>query len=154
MDRNTLIAVVLSAVVLFASMFVRNKFFPPPPQQQTAVQTAQEQTTPPQTGGSALSRPEGLEEVQVETQEKTITITTDVARVVFTNRGGDVIDYELLDHKIGDKGIQMADNVSASNRAFSLSFGGADNGIENGLFFVEQPNPYTVQFYKPFSAKN
>jgi YidC/Oxa1 family membrane protein insertase len=44
--------------------------------------------------------------------------------------------------------------VSASNRAFALSFGGAENGIENGLFFVEQPNSYTVQFYKPFSAKN
>jgi YidC/Oxa1 family membrane protein insertase len=156
MDKNTIIAVALSAVVLLASMYIRSKFFPPPPPvQQTAVQQAAEEAPAAAAETEPVfERPAGLEEIQAETSEKIITITTNTARIVFTNRGGDVIDYELLDHRIGNKGIQMADNVSAINRAFSLSFGGAENSIENGLFSVEQPNAYTVQFSKQFTAKN
>jgi YidC/Oxa1 family membrane protein insertase len=48
----------------------------------------------------------------------------------------------------------MADNVSAINRAFALAFGGAENGIIDGLFSVQKIDPYTIQFYKPFTVTN
>ena len=44
----------------------------------------------------------------------------------------------------------MADNVSERNRAFSVSFGGPENGIIQDLFHVKKIDDYTVGFYKTY----
>jgi YidC/Oxa1 family membrane protein insertase len=156
MEKNTLIAIVLSAVVLFGSMYLRNKLFPPEPAPQPAQQTAEQAQTPASAvpPSPVAPRPAGIEDIVAETEEKTVTITTGVARIVLTNRGGDVIDYELLAHRDGNHGIQMADNISPVNRAFAVSFGAAENAIENGLFSVTQIDSRTVRFVKPFTVKD
>jgi YidC/Oxa1 family membrane protein insertase len=136
MDKNTIMAIMLSAIVLIGSMALRSKFFPPPEPARPTTTTEQiatitetpEQVSLPNTV-AATPRISGLDEIVVETEEKNAVITTNLAKVTFTNRGGDVISYELLEHKDGSHGIQMADNISAINRAFAVSFGGAENSI-------------------------
>ena len=131
MDRNTIMAVVLSALVLIGYTIVQVKFFPKPQQSQATEQTAADAA---QAEGEAEKAEAANAQVQSfvqaeDTNEPVITeqqyvIETKKARVTFTNKGGDIVGYELLDHKDNKtgRGVEMAENVTSSNRAFALNF--------------------------------
>ena len=153
MEKNTIIAIILSTIVLITFTFLQTVVFPPEPAQETVVvqeQPALEATILESTGvasGSlAMAYPDSKEAIQ----EQEIVINTEKARITLTNRGGDVIGYELLEHLDGESGVEMADNVSERNRAFSVSFGGPENGIIQDLFHVKKIDDYTVGFYKTY----
>ena len=147
MDRNTIMAVVLSALVLIGYTIVQVKFFPKPQQSQATEQTAADAA---QAEGEAEKAEAANAQVQSfvqaeDTNEPVITeqqyvIETKKARVTFTNKGGDIVGYELLDHKDNKtgRGVEMAENVTASNRAFALNFGGTDGSVVNDLFVVKE----------------
>lgn len=153
MEKNTIIAIILSTIVLITFTFLQTVVFPPEPAQETVVVQEQPaldatilESTGVASGSLAMAYPDSEEAIQ----EQEIVIDTGKARITLTNRGGDVIGYELLEHRDGESGVQMADNVSASNRAFSVSFGEAENGIIQDLFHVKQIDEYTVVFYKTY----
>ena len=164
MDRNTIMAVVLSALVLIGYTIVQVKFFPKPQQSQATEQTAADAA---QAEGEAEKAEAANAQVQSfvqaeDTNEPVITeqqyvIETKKARVTFTNKGGDIVGYELLDHKDNKtgRGVEMAENVTASNRAFALNFGGTDGGIVNDLFvvkeFPEENGEKKIAFAKKYS---
>lgn len=156
MEKNTLIAIVLSTVVLIGFTVLQTVVFPPQPAEVEVVAeevsdsaAAVARDGEVSSGGLAMADSSDSEE---EIQEQEVVIITGKARITLTNRGGDVIGYELLEHRDGESGVQMADNVSAANRAFSVSFGGAENGIIQDLFHVRKIDEYTVGFYKTYSA--
>ncbi len=168
MEKNTILAVVLSALVLIGYTVVQAKFFPQQKPAQTAEQTSDAAKTDStaDTASNNEKAPdagESISLVQADESDKTIvaestyTITTDKIKVTFTNRGGDIIGYELLDHKDRKtgRGVEMAGNISAKNRAFALSFGGAENGIINDLFTVKEfpteNGEYKIAFFKKYS---
>ena len=177
MDKNTIWAIVLSSIVLFASFFIQNKFFAPQKQMQAdaanGISTAGSQAGV-NTAGSEKTAMQNtavqnsfLSTVQSETEnggemqsddaqltEQTYTVETEKIKAVFTNRGGDIIDFELKDHFDGSNYVQMAKNITATNRAFSLSFGGQSESIINDLFNVKRIDDKTIGFYKKFSVKN
>ncbi len=143
MNKNTIMAVVCSGIVLIAYTIVQVKFFPPVPAEnqnveqieETPVSAPSENPVSVDTGSIVEAGPDN--EI---VEEKTYTISTDKVRVTFTNRGGDVISYEILDHfdsRTG-KSVEMADNITSRNRAFSLAFGGADKPAVNDLFIVKE----------------
>ena len=164
MDKNTIMAVVLSALVLIGYTIVQVKFFPKPQQNQATELAAQEAA---QTEGEAEKAQVANAEVQSFVQaeegnepvltEQKYFVQTKKVRVTFTNKGGDIIGYELLDHKDGKtgRGVEMAENVTASNRAFAINFGGADGGIVNDLFtvkeFPEENGEKKIAFAKKYS---
>lgn len=86
--------------------------------------------------------------------EQEIVIDTDLIHAVFTNKGGDLVQYELKGHYDGDKLVQMVDNVSEENRAFALSFGDDIDSIVNQNFNVKKIDANTVAFDRAFSVKN
>lgn len=164
MDKNTILAVALSALVLIGYTIVQVKFFPKPQQNQATELAAQEAA---QTEGEAekvlVANAEVQSFVQAEegnepvlTEQKYVVETKKV-RVTFTNKGGDIVGYELLDHKDGKtgRGVEMAENVTASNRAFAINFGGEDGGIVNDLFIVkefpEENGEKKIAFAKKYS---
>lgn len=168
MEKNTVWAIGLSTIVLVAFMFVQTKFFPAP--KTTAQNTnAQQTTAESSTAGSQSETSDIINDAdkkdvtlqmfasekneaasQPEEAEKTFVITTNKIKVTFTNRGGDVIGYELINHKDNEtgKGVEMADNISEKNRAFSISLGGPSNSIINEIFDVHQIDDYTIGFAK------
>ncbi|MBQ9627572.1 MAG: membrane protein insertase YidC [Treponema sp.] len=164
MDRNTIMAVVLSALVLIGYTIVQVKFFPKPQQSQATEQTAADAA---QAEGEAEKAEAANAQVQSfvqaeDTNEPVITeqqyvIETKKARVTFTNKGGDIVSYELLDHKDNKtgRGVEMAENVTASNRAFALNFGGTDGSVVNDLFvvkeFPEENGEKKIAFAKKYS---
>ena len=164
MDRNTIMAVVLSALVLIGYTIVQVKFFPKPQQNQATELAAQEAA---QTEGEAEKAQVANAEVQSFVQaeegnepvltEQKYVVETKKVRVTFTNKGGDIVGYELLDHNDGKtgRGVEMAENVTASNRAFAINFGGEDGGIVNDLFIVkefpEENGEKKIAFAKKYS---
>ena len=172
MDKNTIWAIVLSSLVLFASFFIQSKFFSKPqPAENTEVQsqTLQNTANTPSAVNAAQgsdsmrlsaadSAEEPLEGEDADTEEvleeREYVIETKTIKVRFTNRGGDIIGYELKDHSDGGTPVQMAENISPTNRAFALAFGGAANAIVNDLFNAKIIDDRTIGFYKKFSVTN
>ena len=152
MEKNTLIAIVLSTIVLITFTVLQTVVFPPQPAEEVVVEqevplTAEVIASEGVSSGSLAMAYSDSEEA---IQEQEIVINTGKARITLTNRGGDVIGYELLEHRDGESGVEMADNISAQNRAFSIALGGAENGIIQDLFHVKKIDDYTVGFYKTF----
>ena len=155
MEKNTIWAIVLSSIVLIGSMLLQNHFFPP----QTTVVTEQEVVV---SETENLPKQTSIEEVKTQLitnnsdfiPEQEIIVNTGKAQITLTNKGGDIISYELLDHKDKDSYVQMADSVSEMNRACSISFGNAVNNIINENFIVKKHNDLTYSFSKEFTVKN
>ena len=139
MEKNTLWAIILSTVVLVVFFGIQAKFMPKQqPSQQTeqvseSTEVVSEKTDdqPAENELTATAENPLLQEFtsDAEQTEETFTITTNKVKATFTNRGGDIISYELLEHLDTDtgKGVEMADNVSSTNRAFAVSLGGSAN---------------------------
>lgn len=166
MNKNTLIAMVLSGIVIAASMFVQYKFFPPAPaQEQPAAVAVPEQTAaiPQNTFAPEAVIPEdsGVLETPDDTviAEERITVQTDIAKITLTNQGGDIVSYQLLErnNSKGSSYVELAKNVSDRNRAFSIALGGAQAPSLNQFFKVKQETvdgKQIVGFFRTISIKN
>lgn len=168
MDKNTIWAIVLSSLVLFASFFIQSKFFSKPqPAENTEVQSQTLQNTADTNAPALVSASSALQsgsdegtsegedaDTEEVLEEREYIVETKTIKVRFTNRGGDIIGYELKDHSDGGTPVQMAENISPTNRAFALAFGGAANAIVNDLFNAKIIDDRTIGFYKKFSVTN
>ena len=166
MNKNTLIAMVLSGIVIAASMFVQYKFFPPTSaQEQPAAVAVPEQTAaiPQNTFAPEAVIPEdsGVLETPDDTviAEERITVQTDIAKITLTNQGGDIVSYQLLErnNSKGSSYVELAKNVTDRNRAFSIALGGEQAPALNQFFNVKQETAdgkQMVGFYRTISIKN
>ena len=146
MEKNQIWAIVLSTIILSAYFFFIAPRFQqkkPTPQSEVLTETVEEQNVEKVI----------LSETEEAVEEQTYTITTNKVKVTFTNKGGDIIGFELLDHidKDTQKGVELADSISANNRSCALSFGGAESPIINDFFSFEQVDKNTVLFTKRYN---
>ncbi|WP_020590887.1 membrane protein insertase YidC [Kiloniella laminariae] len=112
-QRNILLAVVLSAVILFGWTFAQEYFFPPTPEQIAARQAAQQQQSQTQaasTGESSipelpgnldamLSLSEGLPREQVLATQERVIIDTPTIRGSVSLTGGRIDDLTLKNYQ-------------------------------------------------------
>ncbi len=160
MEKNTVWAIVLSGLVLIAFMFIQTIFLPPPETAAPAVSTEQTVTadgTLPIINEATSVNAFTVQKTDADepvVPEETFLVQTNKAKITLTNRGGDIIGFELMDHKDGDAGVQMADSISKANRAFALSFGGYKASIIDEVFNVKKIDDLTYGFYKKFTVSN
>lgn len=166
MDKNTFLAIILCGIVIVGYAVVDMLYIMPKQQeakarQQLEQQAAEEERSQQQQELSQLisSTEENSADSSVEQGEipvKEYTITTDKVKVLLTNRGGDIVSYQLLEHLDRDTGhgVEMVDNVTSTNRAFSLAFGKADAPLVNDTFNVKVIDDYTIGFYRDFYRKD
>ena len=155
MEKNTIWAIVLSSIVLIGSLLLQNYFFPP----QKTVVTEQEVAN---SNTEVVIEQEIPEEKTIQTvvnatdniPEEQINVNTGKAKIILTNKGGDIISYELLEHNDKDGYVQMADSISEMNRACSVSFGNAVNNIINENFVVTKISDLIYSFSKEFTVEN
>ncbi len=156
MDKNTVWAIVLSSLVIIGFMFYQSATMPAVSEttitEQTAV--AVSETNSEQVDSTQNEVFQAQLENAENIKEEVINISTNVADITLTNKGGDIIGYQLKEHLVGNDGVEMAENITESNRALSLSLGNANNSIVNDLFNVEVINDYTVGFSKTYSVAN
>lgn len=165
MNKNTLIAMVLSGIVIAASMFVQYKFFPPAPitEQPVAEAVSEQPAAVPQNtftveavpaDDSILAAPD-----DTMLSEQLITVKTNIAEITLTNQGGDILSYKLLEHtdSKGDSYVELAKNITGTNRAFSIALGGAQAPALNQFFKVKQETingKQIVGFFRTISIRN
>ena len=160
MDKNTVWAIVLSFLVVVVSAVVEIKVIIPRQQAKAAekalVQQKEEEARQQQLASRQLVATEEnkteSEETILPVSEENFTITTNKVQVTFTNCGGDIVSYKLLEHldKDTNSGVQMVDNVTPLNRAFSISLGDATADVLNDVFNVKKIDDYTIGFYKNY----
>jgi len=163
MEKNTLIAIVLSTIVLIASFVIQGIFFPPAVpqvQSQSQAQTVTEaqggisdqETAEPSVTGEQLTQEtesaplldDGPQSVQY------ITIDTDLFTVVLTNAGGDIVSWKLREHLDNDERVEMILSGTKEAHAFSVAFGGLDVQPVSSLFYVNRLSNYSIEFYRDF----
>ncbi|MCR4626305.1 MAG: membrane protein insertase YidC [Treponema sp.] len=159
MEKNTIWAVVLSTIVLVGFMFLQQKFYPTNTQQNAAASTEITNTETVENSNGTVLPPTFAADIKASDEnfsEENFTIKTDKIEVVLTNRGGDIISYKLIDHLDRDTstGVELADNVSAMNRACAIAFGSSSNSIVNDVFGYKKLDDYSYGFYKTFTVKN
>ena len=165
MEKNTKLAIALSALVLIVTFVI--EFVVILPKQQAALEQQQieqanaekeKEEKETQIKNQISSVEKQLDQTSTIKEiipEQQYTIRTDKIEAVFTNKGGDIISYKLLEHKDKDtdSAIQMADSITSSNRAFALSFGGKDNSIINDTFSVKKDGENTIIFTKDLKTR-
>ena len=162
MEKNTAWAIGLSSIVLIGFFFLQTFLAPKQSAQTPAAANSTEQVSSEQPSSTPVTDSTTEPEKAIAASAKdsaaedTFVIETNKLRVTFTNRGGDVIGYELKDHKDTDTGdfIEMADNITKTNRAFALSLGGANEAIIDDIFNARKINDNTIGFFKNYSVKN
>lgn len=156
MNKNTIIAIVLSTIVVLTSLILQPMLFP-----NTANNVAESENVTEET--SAVKVEEDKKDLSLivedesnkNVEEQFFEITTKNAQIVLTNRGGDMISYKLLNHIDVDTkdGIQMVDNVSKTNRACAVAFGDVNSPINNEIFNVTHKDENVYFFTKSISIK-
>ena len=156
MNKNTIIAIVLSTIVVLASLILQPMLFP-----NTANNVAESENVTEVTSAVKVEEEKKDLSLIVEdesdknVEEQFFEITTKNAQIVLTNRGGDMISYKLLNHIDVDTkdGIQMVDNVSKTNRACAVAFGDVNSPINNEIFNVTHKDENVYFFTKAISIK-
>ncbi|WP_461246497.1 membrane protein insertase YidC [Treponema sp. R6D11] len=176
MEKNTILAVILSIIVLIGSFVVQSYFAakkqPAAVQsrqsQVTAVETEPAQTTlsqqaTAQSEQSAIIAPPVVSEEKPVIEQKEaapmeliiplelVTIDTDLFTAVLTNSGGDMVSFKWKDTK-NKTNVDLILSGTKEARAFSLAFGGLDAPAVTNNFHVNKISNYSVEFYRDFSA--
>jgi len=180
MERNTILAIVLSSIVLIVSFVIQGVLYAPKPQSAsepvspvTAIDTMDDRLSgqqladafPPAQGTAPSYAETTMTAVQggiltagssADTQEafvslRHVTIDTDILTVVLTNAGGDVVSWKLKDHKDKDSSVDMIFAGNSEARAFSIAFGDLDAAPVSELLHVNQITPLIVEFYRDFT---
>ncbi len=160
MEKNTLIAIVLSSLVIIGAFFVQTVFFPPEPFPGTTPTTAEAATALPVNEATlAPAAATALQQVFADSPTETLTeerivLETDLVRVEFTNRGGDIISYKLKEHSDKDGLVEMADFVTERNRAFSVILGDANGQVIDQLYNVKRISDTAIGFYREMTILN
>jgi len=173
MEKNTIIAVVLSTIVLIAFYIMQGVFFPPAqktepykPPPVTAVPESEQsseqlllstpQDRPAQTDTvQGPASPSSLEEASPSVEQQTVeyvTIKTELVTVVLSNSGGNMVSWKLNNHVDHDDNVNMILGGTKEAQAFSIAFGGLDAQPITSLFTVNRLSDYSVEFYRDFSA--
>ncbi len=157
MEKNTVLAILLSAIVLIGSVYIQQRFFPPA-EPAAGTQTTEQTEVQSSVSQEEIKAADSISLISFDeeepAEEQTFKITTNLVEVTFTNRGGDIISYKLLEHKDRNEYLQMADNVTAKNRAFSLALGDYNNAAVDEIFNVKRIDENTIGFYKKMKIKN
>ncbi len=175
MEKNTVIAIILSTLVIVLGFTLQAKLFPPQktarpaPENLVVVNENPEDPVPAEetelvndADGDVLANEAQESDVEmIPPKEKQDTpaaetlyiIETDLIRAVFTNRGGDIVSYQLKDHQDNGDPIEMAYSIG-DNRAFSLVLGEENGKVVDELFNVRKISDTAIGFFRDFSVRN
>lgn len=168
MDRRTLIAVILSVVVITIGFSIQSLLSRPSPEEVAAAEAAAaqdaagtaesfqttdaqpaetipqaEQAVAPPTGAVVPVPAEGISSQSRVYRNDLIEVTLDPV-------GGSISSYKLLKHRDGDEPVDMINRGSDDQRAFTLHFGDYTAPPVDALFVYQQQSQDVFEFYRDF----
>lgn len=163
-DKRTILAIVLSVVVISASFIIQGILWPAP------TQTAQATTPVPAqgpSGGASTAAPDASASVPpvavaavstdipanasvtVPSSERTYTITTDLFEAVLSNRGGDLVSLKLRKHNDADGAVDLVVPDSSGKGGLTLAFGANGASPVSDLMNAVQIGD-TISFFRTY----
>ncbi len=166
MDKKTLIAVVLSVVIIIGSMVIQNIFFPVKQPSQieekatVKTSTSSEQGKAPATEEettkmeNATSRVKGTGFVQPKKEglnPRDIEVRTDYFDIVFSTKGGVVKAYKLRQFKnVNGSLVEMVHPGDSGRYMFVLHFGNFQSPTDDAIYHFRRISEYKYEMYKDF----
>ena len=176
MEKRTIIAVVLSVVVIVGYYLLQPVLFPQP-EPPAPVQTPQSSSSPVLPEGTASGTAIIDEEIE-ETGEisvlgetdtsilaqeestgvveniplQTVTIETDLIKVELSNAGGNIVSFQLKEHLDRGNPVEMVMAGNAKSQAFAVAFGNLEEVTSRRVlpvesnFTVRRISEYSVEF--------
>jgi YidC/Oxa1 family membrane protein insertase len=171
MEKKTVIAIVLSLVVVIGYYFIIQLIFPQRSAPGEVALNAGSGGAAAVEGGAEGTREAGMTQDAPVAADATIreaaesfstsprrigddipggeeftVIKTDIVEAVFTNAGGNLVSFKLLKHNDGGSFVDMVLRGEASPRAFALAFGGRDAPPDTSLYNVQKNSSEELQF--------
>jgi YidC/Oxa1 family membrane protein insertase len=168
MEKNTILAVVLSTLVLLGFYLAQGVFFPPA-RPAPEVQS-QQQAAPPADPEPVVQPPPQIAEPQVSTEQarqevtaapetamqtaEYVTVNTNLMTVVLSSLGGNMVSWKLKDHFEKEDSVDMILSGNKAAGAFSIAFGGLDAQPVPSIFSVRRVSEHIVEFYSDFDWRD
>jgi len=176
MEKRTILAIVLSTLVMIIAFSIQSIMYTPPAeavsaaggQSQQTVTAADTEAARVQQGEalSAPAEPVMLAPAREESQQSAeteqiplqplIEIKTDFYTAVFTNSGGDMVSLKWRDIRKAeddpDAYVELILSGTNQARAFTVAFGDADTSPVSSNFHVNRVSEHSVEFYRDFTS--
>jgi YidC/Oxa1 family membrane protein insertase len=166
MDKNTLLAVILSVIIITVGFMIQNYLLP---KEEPAAQNAPTGTSPAAAPSAAAGITQALPSadtaaVQVpitgmiipvpeEIREETVTLETDIFSAVFSARGAVLKSLKLKAHNEKNDFVEMVNRGTSDKAAFEFSFGGPEVlPPVDAVFHVRRQNANTLEFFRDFEV--
>ena len=159
MDRNTIIAIVLSVIVITVGMTIQTAFFPPEipavAEEGTVVETI-DATLPGESGSS-------IEATGENPDSTPFTVTAGSYAITFDPKGASVSSIKLTEHLDGEEPVELIFKDADDENAFMLYVGGdksqpidavfshTESVNSNGLNIVSFTRDFVTSDGKPFT---
>jgi YidC/Oxa1 family membrane protein insertase len=165
MDWRTLLAVVLSVLVMSGYAFIQTLKAPRTPEPAASAESAPAVEAPPAATHAApaaatpsavvVAAPEQalLPTVEAPVAESRTVVKTDVFEATFTNRGGELVSLKLLQHADRDGVMDLVLDPGADVEGFAIAFGGPDAAPARELMNVSRPDANSVEFSRTYFGR-
>ena len=167
MEKRTLLAIVLSLVVMVGFLWLQSILYPAPEPKPPSEQASQSQATgvesvSPAPATERIDEPQGtqvssLPEAAVEEiREETVVVETDLLWVVLSNAGGDIVSFRLKNHLDHGEPVEMIFAGSSGSQAFAIALGNMEDVIAkrvlpiNSNFRIRRISNLIVEFSRDF----
>jgi YidC/Oxa1 family membrane protein insertase len=157
MDKKTIIAIVISAVLFIGYFLISNFLFPAKPQEAT-----QQTAAPPQKEAEKKFPAVQVAPIAAEVKAETLTFHSNIYDITFSNKGGIVTSILLNNadkdpqNKRKDDGVEMVYASSSGKPAteypFELHFGSYESPMVTDLFMMKKLDDHTVAFSREFEV--
>ena len=160
MDRRTLLAVVLSVIVITIGFSIQSILFPPaepiPPDPADRPQVSR----PLEPGPDEIADPEApvhptgtvvaVQQPGISTQER--VYQNELIRVTMSPTGGTITSFQLLEHMDGDEPVNMVFRGTDDQAAMTLHFGDHTARPVTDRFEFRQVDANTFEFSRTFTV--
>ncbi len=156
MERNTILAVVLSAIVIAVGLSIQATFFPPEPIEPPPEQPVETEVEEPEVETVDHTRLEHFELVPIgeDPPVDEVNIHNQVFDATFSNRGAVLTSLKFLDHLDDGEPVEAVFTGSEEQAAFYTYLGEQYEDPITDTFHVNMKDSLTVEFYRDFSYVN
>jgi YidC/Oxa1 family membrane protein insertase len=158
MDRNTILAIVLSAIVIFTGMFINAVFFPAPlPEAVVAEEPSvavEESAVEPSETTAVVEIEDPAEEIVLIDEEQfpvmDVVLENNLFRATVNTQGAELSSFILKEYEDNGSDLDMIFKSGLEENAFSIKFGDYKTESVDKAFKYTAIDTYTHEFAATF----
>ncbi|MBI9096833.1 MAG: membrane protein insertase YidC [Spirochaetaceae bacterium] len=157
MDKRTLLAVILSVIVMTGGYLIQNKLSPPVPVVESELEiTIDNEAFEEEDNITETAVLKDIIAVDENIPARKIKVETEKFSITFNTTGAVISSLILKDYEDynTDKSIEMVNSIDESYSAFNISFDDKYNEILSDNFHYENRGNNEYEFYRDFQKKN